>query len=405
MKLACVVQRYGADIAGGSEAHCRAVAERLAGRHDVTVLTSCARDYVTWANAYAPGDSLDSGVRVRRYPVRQTRKLGPFSDLSDEVFDGAAPPDRQEAWFAANGPDVPELIEHLRAHGRDYDLVLFWTFRYSPSYFGLPLVADRAVLVPTAEEDRALDLHVLQDYFRAPAGYIFLTPEEAALVEARAATALKPATIIGMGLEPPAAVADGAAVRSLGITGPYVLYLGRVDRNKGCHTLLDYFLQFVEDGPSSGRQVPGEDVTLVLAGPAKIQVPHHPRIRALGYVPDDLRDALVYGARALVVPSPYESLSIVLLEAWNRSVPALVNAHCSVLQGQVRRANGGLYYRTQREFAEALDYLLTHEDERLQLGRQGRAYVDREYRWPTVLGRVEALLAEVSARRARIPSR
>jgi glycosyltransferase involved in cell wall biosynthesis len=405
VKLACVVQRYGADIAGGSEAHCRAVAERLAGRHDVTVLTSCARDYVTWANAYAPGDSLDSGVRVRRYPVRQTRKLGPFSDLSDEVFDGTAPPDRQEAWFAANGPDVPELIEHLRAHGRDYDLVLFWTFRYSPSYFGLPLVADRAVLVPTAEEDRALDLNVLQDYFRAPAGYIFLTPEEAALVEARAATALQPATIIGMGLEPPAAVADGAAVRSLGITGPYVLYLGRVDRNKGCHTLLDYFLQFVEDGPSSGRQVPGEDVTLVLAGPAKIQVPHHPRIRALGYVPDDLRDALVYGARALVVPSPYESLSIVLLEAWNRSVPALVNAHCSVLQGQVRRANGGLYYRTQREFAEALDYLLTHEDERLQLGRQGRAYVDREYRWPTVLGRVEALLAEVSARRARIPSR
>ena len=406
MKLACVVQRYGADIAGGSEAHCRAVAERLAGRHDVTVLTSCSRDYVTWANAYAPGDSLDNGVRVRRYPVRQTRKLGPFSDLSDEVFDGTATPDRQQAWFAANGPDVPELIEHLRAHGRDYDLVLFWTFRYSPSYFGLPLVADRAVLVPTAEEDRALDLDVLQEYFRAPAGYIFLTPEEAALVEARAAAALQPAAIIGMGLDPPA-TADPAVVRSIGITGPYVLYLGRVDRNKGCHTLLDYFVEYLENkaAPGSGLQAPGGDLTLVLAGPAKIQVPHHPRIRALGYVSGEVRDALLYGARALVVPSPYESLSIVLLEAWNRGVPALVNAHCSVLQGQVRRANGGLHYRTQREFAEGLDYLLSHENERLQLGRQGRAYVDREYRWPTVLGRVEALLAEVNARRARTPSR
>ena len=138
MKLGCVVQRYGADIAGGSEAHCRAVAERLAGRHDVTVLTSCSRDYVSWANAYPPGDSVDNGVRVRRFPVRQTRKLGPFSDLSDEVFDGVAPPARQEAWFAANGPDVPELIEHLRTHGHDYDLVLFWTFRYAPSFFGLP---------------------------------------------------------------------------------------------------------------------------------------------------------------------------------------------------------------------------------------------------------------------------
>jgi glycosyltransferase involved in cell wall biosynthesis len=144
---------------------------------------------------------------------------------------------------------------------------------------------------------------------------------------------------------------------------------------------------------------------LVLAGPAKIRIPGHPRIRALGYVSDQARDALLCGAQALIVPSPYESLSIVLLEAWNRGVPALVNAHCSVLKGQVRRANGGLFYRTQREFAEGLDYLLTHEDERLHLGQQGRAYVEREYRWPTVLARVEALLTEVSGRRAGALSR
>ena len=107
---------------------------------------------------------------------------------------------------------------------------------------------------------------------------------------------------------------------------------------------------------------------------------------------DDMRHALLCGAQALVVPSPYESLSIVLLEAWNRSVPALVNAHCAVLKGQVRRGNGGLFYRSQREFAEGLDYLLVHDAERAQLGVQGRAYVDREYRWSTVLARVEALL-------------
>ena len=402
MKLACVVQRYGADIAGGSEAHCRAVAERLARHHSVTVLTSCARDYVTWGNAYPAGDSLDNGVRVRRFIVRQTRKLGPFSDLSDEVFDGTATAERQRSWFAANGPDVPDLIEHLRTEGRDYDLVLFWTFRYSPSFFGLPLVADRAVLVPTAEEDRALDLDVLQDYFRAPAGYIFLTPEEAALVEARAAAALKPAAIIGMGLDPPPAAPDAAILSSLAIPESYVLYLGRVDRNKGCHTLLDYFREYADgpQAPGSGPQDPG-GVTLVLAGPAKIRIPEHPRIRALGYVSDDARHALLCRAKALVVPSPYESLSIVLLEAWNRGVPALVNAHCAVLKGQVRRGNGGLFYRSQREFAEGLDYLLTHEAERVHFGRQGRAYVDREYRWPTVLGRVEALLEEVSTRRSR----
>jgi glycosyltransferase involved in cell wall biosynthesis len=404
VKLACVVQRYGADIAGGSEAHCRAVAERLAQRHDVTVLTSCSKDYVTWANAYPPGERVEDGVHVRRFPVRRTRKLGPFADLSDEVFDGPAPPERQRAWFAENGPDVPGLLDYLRAHGRDYDLVLFWTFRYSPSFFGVPLVADRAVLVPTAEEDRALDLDVLQDFFRLPAGYVFLTPEEAALVEARAAATLQPATIIGMGLDAAPPAPDDTALASLGVSGAYLLYLGRVDRNKGCHTLIDYFVEYADTPPAPGSRLPASgfdnEVTLVLAGPAKIRIPDHPRIRALGYVSDEARHALLCGARALVVPSPYESLSIVLLEAWNRGVPALVNAHCSVLKGQVRRANGGLFYRSQREFAEELDYLLTHEAERAALGRQGLAYVEREYRWPTVLARVETLLAQVHARRA-----
>ncbi len=113
---------------------------------------------------------------------------------------------------------------------------------------------------------------------------------------------------------------------------------------------------------------------------------------------DEARHALLCHARALVVPSPYESLSIVLLEAWNRAVPALVNAHCSVLRGQVRRANGGLFYRSQREFSEALTYLLSHEPQRVALGRQGQAYVEQEYRWPTVMARVETLLAQARLR-------
>jgi glycosyltransferase involved in cell wall biosynthesis len=137
------------------------------------------------------------------------------------------------------------------------------------------------------------------------------------------------------------------------------------------------------------------DVTLVLAGPAKMQIPAHPQIRALGYVADDVRHALLAHARALVVPSWYESLSIVLLEAWNHAVPALVNGRCKVLAGQVRRANGGLYYSFPAEFEEAADFLLQHPAERDALGRQGLAYVEREYRWPTVLGRVERLLEEV----------
>lgn len=389
MKLAFVVQRYGADIAGGSEAHCRELAQRLSASHETTVLTTCARDYVSWDNALPDGETHDGAVRVRRFRVERSRRLKAFADLSDEVFDGPTPNSRQEDWFRENGPDTPALLDHLRVHGADYDLVLFWTFRYAPSFFGLPLVADRAVLVPTAEEDRAIFLDVLEEYFQKPIGYLFLTPEEETLVSARAGRPLRPSAIVGMGLDPAAPAGSANLLAAHGLPPEYLLYLGRVDRNKGCQTLIDYFQDYAAAGGST---------TLVLAGPAKMRVPSHPQIRALGYVSDALRSALLAHARALVVPSPYESLSIVLLEAWNYGVPALVNAHCRVLAGQVRRANGGLHYRSASEFHEALAFVLADRDARAAMGRQGLAYVDREYRWPTVLSRVEALLADARAR-------
>jgi len=390
MKLAFVVQRYGAGIAGGSEAHCRELAERLSPRHEITVLTTCAIDYVTWENASPAGPSVEGGVQVMRFPVARQRRMKIFADLSDEVFDSAASRERQLEWFRENGPETPALLEHLRVHGQDFDLVLFWTYRYYQSYFGLPLVAERAVLVPTAEEDAAIDLDTLPEFFDKPAGYLFLTPEEQELVSRRAPHPLRTSVVAGIGLEP---AAIGRTPRSsidrLDIPSKYLLYLGRVDRNKGCDALLENFEEYAATR---------KDVTLVLAGPAKMQVPEHPQIRALGYVSDEVRSALLAHACALVVPSWYESLSIVLLEAWNHAVPALVNGRCKVLAGQVMRANGGLYYMFPGEFDEAADYLLTRPAERDALGRQGLAYVEREYRWPTVLERIEALLQEVRLR-------
>jgi glycosyltransferase involved in cell wall biosynthesis len=396
VKLAFVVQRYGADIAGGSEAHCRDLAQRLATRHDATVLTTCAGDYVSWANAYAPGTSADGSVRVIRFAVRRQRRLGRFAEISDEVFDGGAAPELEEQWFRENGPDAPGLLEHLAARGSEYDLVLFWTYRYATSFFGLPLVADRAVLVPTAEEDPAIHLQTLERFFQQPAGYLFLTPEEASLVRMRAGRLPQPSAIVGTGLDPAPAPDPSLLVRAAGVPSSYLLYLGRVDRNKGCQTLFDYFLEYAASRPS---------IHLVLAGPAKMPIPAHPQVTALGYVSEDMRDALLAGAQALVVPSPYESLSIVLLQAWNHGVPAIVNAECRVLEGQVRRANGGLAYRSAADFGEALDCFAADAKSRAIFGRQGLAYVEREYRWPTVMARVEHLLETVAAaRRPEFPA-
>ncbi|HEX7793834.1 MAG TPA: glycosyltransferase family 4 protein [Vicinamibacterales bacterium] len=392
MRLACVVHRYGTDFAGGSEAHCRHVAERLAAHHDVTILTTCAKDHITWRNEYPAGDTEINGVPVRRFSVARQRSLNRFKDASDIAFSGNASQDEQVEWFRENGPDAPELIAYLKDHGGDYDRLLFWAFRYAEVYFGLPLVADRAILVPTAEEDPLIRADIVGEFFSLPAAFIFLTPEEQTLIERRLTGPLPPSVIVGSGLEP-AGPRPMVRVESLGVAKPFLLYLGRVDPNKGCEALVQHFVRFKAERDSP--------VQLVMAGPVNMPIPEHPAIKALGFVDEGVREALLASASLLVVPSRFESLSLVLLEGWNHGLAALVNGHCGVLKGQALRANGALYYHNYDEFAHALDYLLSHRDVAVELGRQGLDYVDREYRWPHVIEKIEALLAQLQVQQAR----
>ena len=392
MRVACVVHRYGADIAGGSEAHCRHVAERLALRHDVIVLTTCAKDHITWRNEYAPGDSRLNGVLVRRFPVVRQRSLNRFKDVSDIAFSGTATEDEQIEWFRENGPDAPELLAYLREHGRDYDRVLFWAFRYAEVYFGLPLVADRAILVPTAEEDPLIRMDVLGRFFSLPSAFIFLTPEEQTLIERRIAGPLPPSCVVGSGLEP-AGPRSIVRLDSLGVAKPFALYLGRIDPNKGCETLLQHFIRFKAEHDAA--------VQLAMAGPVNMPMPDHPAINALGFVDGSVRDALLSSASLLVIPSRFESLSLVLLEGWNHGLPALVNGYCSVLKGQALRADGALYYHNYDEFAHALQYLLARRDVAQELGNQGLDYVNREYRWPHVVAKIDDLLGRIRVRQGR----
>ena len=388
MKLLLVVQRYGPEVTGGSEALCRAIAQRLAAQHDVAVATSCATDYVTWANVLPAGTSQDGPVTVHRFASARQRPLQEFWRLSDRIFDDLATAEEQQHWFTLNGPDVPGLLDFVRTRGRDFDRVLFFTYRYAPSWFGLPLVADRAILVPTAEHDQLIrSSTILAPYFRLPRAYIFLTPEEEAMVANVARSALPPSVVIGSGIDPAPDRPARAALDALGLPPDFLVYLGRVDRNKGCDALVRHYAAYVAAAGSEGA------LPLILAGPVKLELPVQEGLTVLGRVSDEVRDALLAHARALVMPSPFESLSLVVLEAWNRGTPVIVNARCEVLLGQVRRANGGLYYRSSEDFAGVVRRLAGAADLARAFGRQGLAYVGREYRWPTVMARIESILA------------
>jgi glycosyltransferase involved in cell wall biosynthesis len=384
VRLAFVIQRYGVEVSGGAELHCRWLAERLARRHDVEVFATRALDYLEWRNHYREGTEVVGGLPVHRFRVKRTRNARVFASLSNLCFHEAHTREEEEAWVRENGPFSPALVRAVSRARERFDRFFFYCYRYYQTYHGLPAVRDRAILVPTAEEDPAIRLGVFRALFALPRGLLYLTPEEQALVEDAGGRHGLPSAVIGSGLNLPEPD-PGLDFRARhGLERPFLLYVGRIDKNKGCVALFAYFRKFLEET--------GADVDLVLAGSAVIPVPDDPRIRHVGFVTEEEKVVALRQCRVLVMPSPYESLSVITLEAWKLGVPVLANARCKVLAGQCLRANGGLFYHGYAEFAEGLRLLLAHTELAAALGRQGQSYVEREYSWDTVEAKVEDLL-------------
>jgi glycosyltransferase involved in cell wall biosynthesis len=161
-----------------------------------------------------------------------------------------------------------------------------------------------------------------------------------------------------------------------GVEGPFVIYVGRIDSNKGCAELFDYFARYA----AAVARPP----MLLLIGTPVLAIPDHPHIRHLGYVSDEDKFDAIAASEALIMPSYYESLSMVTLEAWALGRPVLANAYCDVLVGQCLRSNAGLYYGSSPEFSAALDRLVTDRALASALGRNGRAYYERHYEWAVI---------------------
>ena len=387
LQLAFVIQRYGLEVAGGSELHCRWLAGRLARNHGVRIVTTCALDYLEWRNHYAAGETQVDGLRVTRHPVRRPRDEHRFALISDLVFHEEHSLADERQWVVENGPDSPDLVASLpRLH--DIDLFIFYSYRYYQTFFGLPTVADRAVLVPTAEEDPAIELAVFRDLFRKPRGIVYLTPEERSLVQGASANEAIPSVVVGSGINVAEAHATIDARRKLGLPARFVLYVGRIDRNKGVDRLFTYWQRLAEEWPDLPL--------LVLAGKPALDIPDHPKIRHVGFLSEEEKFALLRAADVLVLPSPYESLSVIVLEAWAMGTPVIVNSACRVLEGQCVRSGGGLFYRGYSEFAEALRRLWDDAALRRALGEAGRRYVAAEYDWSVVERRTEDLLLSLA---------
>ena len=391
MKILYSVQRYGEEIVGGSETACRLFAENLVKRgHEVTVLTSCALSYVDWQDYFASGDSVINGVHVRRLPVTHIRDGQRFSELHERILRDVhdATTGEQYEWLEAMGPVLKNHSNELHKLSETSDIAVFMTYLYPTTVFGLSTLAGEipTILQPTAHDEPPAHLPIFRRLFHSSDAFLFLTEEERDVVE-RIHHVKTHGYVTGIGMNLSQDAANESRFRDKFGLGddPYIVYVGRIDTFKGVAELLRYFVEFKGRNPSSLR--------LVLAGEQVMELPDVGDIRYVGFLSDEEKADAIAGSVALVQPSPFESFSIVLCEAWLQARPVLVQGYSEVLTGQARRSEGGLPYSGFAEFEGCLLRLMNDPALATELGTNGRRYVLKNYSWDVVIDRVEETIA------------
>ena len=434
MRIAFVVQRYGGEILGGSEYHCRLIAERLALRHEVEVLTTCARDYVTWNNAYPEGIDRIRGVTVRRFANSQTRDIHAFNRYSDWIFANEHSREDELRWLEMQGPWSPALQDYLGQHHRTHDALIFFTYLYAPTVLGLEINPNRSILVPTAHDEPAIRLSIYRDMFRLPAAIAFNTDWEKNFLKSMFQIRAIAEETVGCGVDlmpgevdpgtfsaatsnAPVAAPFGhgesrgsdasseteehevdviAQLKLRGLAfrrrhrlhGQFLLYGGRIDAGKGCEELLEYFTSYKERGG---------DAALVLMGAKLMQIPEVPWVQFAGLLSERERLQALEAATVVVVPSPFEGLSLLALEAMAVGTPVLCNARSEVLVEHCLKSNAGLFYADRDEFIECTELLLADERLRRAMGRNGKEYIRRNYRWDVIMAKYDRLIAALKS--------
>lgn len=387
MKVAFVVQRYGMEINGGAELLCREVAEHLCVYCDIEVVTTCAVNYTTWENEYEEGPTVINGVSVRRFPVDFPRDMKRFNKYSEKILGRKNTTDEELKWMKLQGPYSSGLLRFIEDNKNNYDCFVFFTYLYCTTFFGLPLVADKAILVPTAHDEPPVYLSIFKNIFRIPQAIMYNTREEREFVIRQFHNGDIPSDIAGAGVDVPEGFLRDNSCQ-MHVRNDYLIYIGRVDGSKGCGELFDFFIRYKKETNSS--------VKLLILGKAVMEIPEHDDILYMGFVSEEEKYDALCSAKVLIMPSKYESLSMVLLEAWKCEKSVLVNGQCDVLKGQCIRSNAGLWYENYEEFEECLNLLLGNDSLRLRLGKNGRQFVDKYYNWEVIEQKYLDLIGKVN---------
>ena len=368
-RLALVISRFGKEVAGGAEQYARELVQILVQKYEVHVLTTTARDHATWQEEYPTGVVQEDGCWVHRFSIDVGRDAY-WHELHGLLISTPLAHWTQrlsEEWIKHQGPYSQKLLVHLEKE--QYDTYIFVGYLYAPTYFGLEVVEpSKAWLLSTYHDELPLYLPVFEKY--RSVRHLFLTESEEKLAKRRFGEDLQ-GEMIGFGLHD-RCIQQESKER-------YVLYAGRIEEGKGVQRLITFHEKFYAQ-----FQIP---LYLIGQGPLSENLPEG--IEYHGFVSEEEKYRYMQRALAFIHPSAYESLGIVLIEAFMMRTPALVNAASEVLVEHIQKSGGGMSFADEEEYLYNLKELIEHTTE---YGTRARKYYEKEFLYDNFQKRILALI-------------
>jgi len=409
-KIVFIVQRYGLEVNGGAEYHCRVIAEWLNDIYNVEVLTSCAKDYLSWENEYPEGITNINGITVRRFAVNAPRNWKEFNALSryifkkklhqkllrslgllsafEKVLPAGSTEKKEQRWIDLQGPYIPQLVEYLSQNHTTYNALIFFTYLYYPTFRGLEVAPEKSIMIPTAHDEPPIYLSVFKKLFKLPAAILYNTVSEKRFVNKLFKNDNIYSDIVGLGVEAKSTTTKNTdAIIKDG--DEYLIYIGRVDPAKGCKLLFDHFLAY--------KKAKGS-LKLVVVGEVFMDVPKDSSIITTGFINEDLKTALLLKAKALVMPSFYESLSLVTLESMANGIPVIANKDCEVLKDHIENSHAGFLFNDYKSFELALNTLNSTHFNADAMSINAKKYIAENYTWAVAMDKYHKAIARVSPR-------
>ncbi len=404
-KIAVVSPIFSDQVSGGSEKLIFQFVELLAKDFEITVLTTRSLDYVSWKNSipirenYILQDgnlpskpigieertsSLGGTYKVLQFTVEKSRNIEKFNRLSKKILEEPSLQNRESVhhWIEEQGPYVPEMIQFIESRKSEFEVFFFVSYLYYPLVLGSPLVAEKSVIIPTFHDEAPAHLPIYKEVLTDQSSYSFNTPEELDVFRniLRFTPSIYSITGMNLNLDKSSFTSDlknhsNSENFNLDKEDPFLLYVGRVDLGKGFLEMAEWFLDWKKNSKLPHK--------LKIVGKIASKIPprilENQNVEFLGFVEEQTKIRLLQNCSCLINSSPLESFSIVLMEAWLAEKPVLVNGKSDVLKGHCLRSNGGLFYSDKKSFSATLDYILEHPMDSLEMGKNGKRYVEQNF--------------------------